>query len=116
MSNVIKGRNKWWDHYRGEEVVIIEELSPKFEMLAEFLKDWADHYAFIGESKGGSKWLRPKKIIVCSNYPIEACFKEVQDHEPLLRRFKVVYFDGEIVSYTSMIKVTEDAASQVSNV
>jgi len=38
-----KDQNKWWCGYRGQEVVAIEEASPKtMEHLASRLKQWAD--------------------------------------------------------------------------
>lgn len=48
-----KLRNKWFDGYQGEPVIIMDDMSPKYEMLGDFLKDWADHYGIGGETKGG---------------------------------------------------------------
>lgn len=88
-----KELNKWWDGYEDEDVVVIEEWSPKNECTASFLKIWADRYPFTGQIKGGTLHkIRPKKIIVTSNYTIEECFPDPQDHLPLLRRFKVKHF------------------------
>jgi len=88
-----KELNKWWCGYRGEEVVAIEEWSPKNECTGSQLKIWADRYPFTGQIKGGSlKKIRPKKIIVLSNYTIEECFPAKEDHLPLKRRFKVTMF------------------------
>jgi len=88
-----KELNKWWCGYRGEEVVAIEEWSPKNECTGSQLKIWADRYPFTGQIKGGSlKKIRPKKIIVLSNYTIEQCFPSPEDHLPLKRRFKVTNF------------------------
>lgn len=90
-----KGLNKWWDHYRGEDVVIIEEWSPKQEQfLTDFLKVWSDHYPFIAEKKGTSSFIRPKKIIITSNWHLKDCFVNDQDIQPLLRRFKITHFCG----------------------
>lgn len=88
-----KELNKWWDGYNDEEVVAIEEWSPKNECTASFLKVWADRYPFPAQIKGGSlKKIRPKKIIVLSNYTIDQCFPAEEDREPIKRRFKVVHF------------------------
>jgi len=90
-----KAVNKWWDGYSGEETVAIEEWEPKNECTAAKLKIWADRYPFSGEIKGGTlQKIRPKRIIVTSNYTIKECFPNPQDHEPLLRRFKCVKFDS----------------------
>lgn len=89
----IKNTNKWWDRYENEEVVIIEEFSPCHEVLASHLKIWGDHYPFQGEIKGGSKLIRPKKIIVTSNYHPSEIFTRENDLEPVLRRFKITHFN-----------------------
>jgi len=88
-----KELNKWWCGYKGEEIVAIEEWSPKNECTGSQLKIWADRYPFTGQIKGGSlKKIRPQKIIVLSNYTIEQCFPSPEDHLPLKRRFKVTEF------------------------
>lgn len=73
----IKMANKWWDKYAGEDCVIIEDLDPTHSYMCFHLKIWADHYAFRAETKGGSLMIRPKTIIVTSNYEIETIFTEV---------------------------------------
>lgn len=88
----LKQPNKWWNNYNNEDVVIIEEWSPCHHVLANYLKQWADHYPFPAEVKGGQLFIRPKKIIITSNYSIEECFSESADYEPLMRRFTSVKF------------------------
>jgi len=91
-----KKLNKWWDGYRHQEVVAIEEWAPKNECTASSLKEWADRYPFTGEIKGGTlQRLRPKKIIVLSNYTPQQCFLAREDMDPILRRFTVMYFPKE---------------------
>lgn len=88
-----KTLNKWWDGYANEETVAIEEWSPKNECTASQLKIWADRYPFSAEVKGGTlQRIRPKRIIVLSNYTIEECFPQAQDQEPIQRRFRVKHF------------------------
>jgi len=93
-NHYVKHQNKWWCNYNGQDVVAIEEASPKtMEHLASFLKTWCDRYPFAGEIKGGRiEGLRPAKVIVLSNYTIEDCFPNLEDSNPLLRRFKVIQF------------------------
>lgn len=86
----IKPINKWWDLYDMEDVVIIDEWEPD-NRLGFLLKLWADRYPFVGECKFGSRMMRPRKIIVTSNYTIEQCFNCV-DAEAVKRRFNVVNF------------------------
>lgn len=92
-SHYQKSLNKWWDGYNYEEVVAIEEWAPKNEVTASSLKIWADRYPFTAEIKGGTlQKIRPKKIIVLSNYTIDQCFQSAEDREPIQRRFKVKHF------------------------
>lgn len=81
----IKSLNKWWDNYNDEEVVLIDDFQPGFHM-EYFIKIWADRYTFRAESKGGSGVIRPRKIVVTSNYSIEQCFHGV-DCDAVKRRF-----------------------------
>jgi len=91
-----KALNKWWDGYKHQEIVAIEEWSPKNDCTASALKRWADRYPFPGEVKGGTLHrLRPKKIIVLSNYTPQQCFLNSEDMEPILRRFTVIHFPHE---------------------
>jgi len=86
--------NKWWDGYKGEETVIIEDLDVKHNHLAHHLKIWGDHNPFIAEMKGSATMIRPKRIIVTSNYPPEGIWEgEPSTLEPLQRRYAVEYKD-----------------------
>lgn len=67
--------NKWWCGYMGEDAVIMEDMDCTHTYMAFHLKTWADHYPFPAERKGGSLGLiRPKTIIVTSNYTIDSIF------------------------------------------
>jgi len=63
--------NKWWDGYRGEDVVIIDDFDLNHKVLSTFVKRWTDHYAFPGEMKGTTVQIRPLKVIITSNYTPE---------------------------------------------
>jgi len=90
-----KNLNKWWDGYKGEAFVIIDELSTKnAEWMGDLLKIWADRYAFNSETKGSSKVIRPICIIITSNYSISDLWSPAQDlalNEALIRRFHQVH-------------------------
>ena len=88
--------NKWWDGYNHEKVVLLDDFSKSNVMTGDALKNWADHYPFRAEVKGSSMMIRPKTIIVTSNYEIEDLWPE----DPVLvaalkRRFKTVLFYAE---------------------
>jgi len=92
-----KDTNKWWCGYKHQELVAIEEWSPKNECTGSQLKIWADRYPFTGQIKGGSlDKIRPRKLIVLSNYEINDCFPDSRDIDPLRRRFKVLRFPEDL--------------------
>lgn len=87
----IKGINKWWDNYEGEDTVILEDVSDKHEFLGDFLKLWSDKWAFTAEVKGASlRSIRPSTFIVTSQYTIDEIFKDEKTRTALKRRFKEI--------------------------
>lgn len=75
-----KSRNKWWDNYNGEAIVILDEVGPKDkDWIGDFLKIWCDRYVFQAEYKGSSKLIRPPHIIITSNYSIDEVFPKSED-------------------------------------
>ncbi len=80
--------NKWWDGYRNQNVVIIDDLGEGHATwIGPFLKRWADRYTFPAEEKNSTVQIRPKKIIVTSQYRIEQLFQG-EDLHALARRFQ----------------------------
>lgn len=101
-ARFVKDADKWFDHYDGEPVLVLEEVCPNKEVggegqyiLASTLKKWADKWNFPAQVKGGVlKPIRPEVIIVTSNYSIEECYPDPKDYEAIRRRFpNVRYMD-----------------------
>lgn len=85
-----KPLNKWWCSYAGEDTVLLDDFGKDHACLGNHLKNWADHYAFVGEKKGGSETIRPRRIVVTSNYIPEEIWEDKGMLEPIMRRFKVI--------------------------
>lgn len=92
----LKLPNKWWCDYKGEDVVIIDDFDKSHACLGYHLKIWGDHYAFPAEVKGSKINLRPKSIIITSNWHPSEIWPEPQTLDPILRRYKLVHFNGSI--------------------
>lgn len=92
----LKMCNKWWDGYNGQDVVIIEDFDKDHKVLNHHMKIWADRYPFPAEVKGGKIDIRPKKVIVTSNYHPGEIWQEEQELRPILRRFKIEHFLGTL--------------------
>ncbi len=91
-SYYIKNANKWFCNYQGEHTVIIDDIGPKHHCLAYYLKIWGDFNPFQAESKGSSSMIRPKRIIITSNYSIKDIFPEEENYGPLERRYEQVHY------------------------
>lgn len=93
----------FWDAYHDQEVVIIEDLDKYHVKLGYHLKIWADHYDFPVESKGkGARMVRPKKIIVTSNYHPQEIWDDFKTYDPIIRRFALKAYGpspGAFVDY-----------------
>lgn len=84
--------NKWWTGYRGESVVIIEEMPNELNSFQiSNLKQWLDKWPFAAETKGGQfTSLRPPYVIITSNCNPASLFTE-EDLAPIRR--KVMFFN-----------------------
>lgn len=84
-----KRLNKWWDGYNGEDLVVIDDFDPFFaDSMGHSLKLWIDRYSLFVEIKSGTLKIRPRGIIVTSNYSMQTLFgKDESLLSALARRF-----------------------------
>lgn len=95
-----KSKTKWWDDYIDEEIILIEECTPKFfQYYEDLLKEWTDSVPFKSEVKGShnKNLIRPKVFIFTSNYSLEElCYLNNENYDPekllipLKRRIRVI--------------------------
>ncbi len=91
-SNIYnKPLNKWWCDYAGQETVLLDDFSKEHKVLGPHLKNWADHYAFVAETKGGGTTIRPKRLVITSNYTPEDIFEDEMTQEAIRRRFNFIH-------------------------
>jgi len=88
----LKDLNKWWDGYDQEDNVVIDEIAPEHAVyMTSFIKKWLIA-GISAELKGSRAIIRPKKVIVTSNYSIEQVFAQYPiDLDAIKRRFEVIH-------------------------
>lgn len=106
--------NKWWDNYEGEENVLIDDLDLTHSVIGHHIKIWADRYAFRAEVKNHSKMIRPKRIIITSQYHPNEIWTDQKLVDAITRRFKVKHMIklpdvDPLISKKSKIPYTKDA-------
>lgn len=88
-----KGCDKWFDGYRGQDTVLIEDMDESHKYMMQFMKIWTDYYPFIAHSKGSMSKLRPRRFVVTSNCHPDDIWPEGTHLEAIKRRFKIIYKD-----------------------
>lgn len=81
---------KWFDGFDDQECVYLEDLDIYQVKWGGMLKRLADRWPMQASIKGSMKYIRPKVVIVTSNYHPSMIWSDPNTLEPLLRRFTVI--------------------------
>lgn len=79
---------QWFDFYNGQEIVLIDDISPDCKYNLTMFLNLTDRYPLRVPIKGGFvKWV-PKKIYITSNYRIQEVYNGIpaKSMEAILRR------------------------------
>lgn len=79
-------RHRWFDGYQKEACVVVDDFAPFHVAQTDILKQLGHQFAFQGETKGGSVWLRPLACIVTSQYMIHTVWEKDQESNDAIRR------------------------------
>lgn len=91
-EHYIKMPNKWFDGYEGQPILIVEDIGPdQCKMLQHFLKIWGDYSPFTAQVKNSSKYIRPQRVIITSNYSIDEMGLDMVTTGALKRRYKALH-------------------------
>jgi len=84
--------SKFWDGYRGQEQVVIDEFRGQIE-ISHMLR-WLDRYPVLVEIKGSSEVLKAKEIWITSNVHPQDWYPTVDEatRNALLRRLEITLF------------------------
>lgn len=82
-----KACNKWFDNYKGEKNILLDDFGKTHAVLGHHLKRWSDRYAFSAEIKGSQINLRPDFIVITSQYRIGEIWTDIETVDALNRRF-----------------------------
>ncbi len=81
---------RWWQGYDGHEDVIIDDFRGDFCTFHELLRI-LDRYPFLVETKGGSRQLLAKRIIITCPYEPSGAYRGCGEHLcQLLRRITII--------------------------
>jgi len=108
----LKPMNKWWDGFnpRVHECVVLEDLDLEQVFMGHYLKNWADKWSFAAEKKGSTTQIRPKQIVVTSNYTIEQIWhSDASMVQALRRRFTVTSFPAKNSPFSRLNTLVEVA-------
>ena len=86
------------DGYDDEDVVILDDWDPYMAAQGGDMKRWCDRYVFPAEIKGAVRKIRPRKLVVTSQYRINECWVDKKTVAAIERRFTVVDMTSRVAA------------------
>lgn len=102
----------WFSNYLGEDTIIVDDLEPRhLRDMFWYLKIWGDYDPFEAQVKNGCLVIRPKTIVVTSNYSIDELPLDDRSKVALRRRYREVS-KTEIFDYEKWKEQQKKAESE----
>lgn len=84
-------QNKWWGGYEDQEDVLIDDIRMEHGFQLGNLITWCDRYPFQAEIKCDTTgMIRPKRIVVTSNFHPDQIWTRPEDIDSICRRFQLI--------------------------
>lgn len=91
-----KDKSKYWNGYTNQPAVLIDDLEKSETFMLAGLKRWCNQKAFQLENKFGvMRNIRPKHIVVTSNFHPDDIWSDPVDRAAIIRRFTFVPIPNE---------------------
>lgn len=84
----------WWCGYNYQDHVIIDDFDKFMVKQGHNLKIWLDRYSFPAEVKGSSMRIRPKIVVVTSQYHPADIWTDDETQAAILRRCLLIYMEN----------------------
>lgn len=104
----------WWDGYRGEDTVIIDDFDKYQVKQGGDMKRCLDRYPFQAQVKGTYSLIRPKKIVITSNYHPDEIWDDEITQTAIKRRLNIRHFDNSLFKKVRLAS-SQDPLSLSSN-
>lgn len=99
-----KMANKWWDGYKDQKTIVLDDIGKDHRVLGYHLKRWTDRYPVIMEIKGTAIPCQYDTFIITSNYTIDDIWDSDQEMaEAIKRRFTVINVIGFEVTLEGIV-------------
>lgn len=93
-----KDKTKYWNGYTNQEAVLFDDVELADTYLLGPFKKYCQEKPFMAEDKyGGLRPVRPKTIIITSNFRIDDIWTAEVDRQALKRRFTVTHIVFPII-------------------